>query len=232
MRTALIPATVVCAVALLLPGCGADSGGTSAPADRPSPTLPAPGSASSVEPSAAGPATLVPPAALPAPSRGPAVSSAPAATGGPTSPPGVPVPDTAPACADGQVLVGGGPVTAAAGHQGLTLRFWLVGAGAPCSLTGYPGVDAIGAATIGATRTLRGYLGGLPPHQNEPPTVILTRDHGAEAVVEGTATDASGTACPAYTGLRVTVPDTTETVPVAETLSVCDLSVHPVTPMS
>ncbi|MEV0064575.1 DUF4232 domain-containing protein [Nocardia sp. NPDC050718] len=232
MRTALIPAIVACAVVLLLPGCDSDSGGTSAPADRPSPTLPAPGPASSVRTSAAGPATLVPPAALPAPSRGPAVSSAPAATGGPTSPPGVALPDTAPACADGQVLVGGGPVTAAAGHQGLTLRFWLVGASGPCSLTGYPGVDAIGDTTANATRTLRGYLGGLPPDRSEPATVVLTQDHGAQAVVEGTTTDASGNACPAYTGLRVTPPDTTDTVPVSEALSVCDLAVHPVMPMS
>lgn len=232
MRTALMPAAVACAAILLLSGCGSDSGGTSAPTDRPSPTLPAPGPASSVKTSAAGPATLVPPAALPAPSRGPAVTSAPAATGGPTSPPSVPLPDTAPACADGQVLVGGGPVTAAAGHQGLTLRFRLVGASAPCSLTGYPGVDAIGDTTAHATRTLRGYLGGLPPSRSEPATVILTQDHGAEAVVEGTTTDASGNGCPAYTGLRVTPPNTTDTVPVAESLSVCDLSVHPVTPMS
>lgn len=230
MRTALIPATVTCVAVLLLAGCGNDSGGTNAPAQRPSPTLPAPGPPSSVKSSAAGPATLVPPVAVPAP--GPPVTSAPAATAGPPSPPSFPLPDSAPACADGQVLVGGGPVTAAAGHQGLTLRFWLVGASGPCSLTGYPGVDAIGEVTAHATRTLRGYLGGLPPSQSEPATVILTQDHGAEAVVEGTSTDASGAVCPEYAGLRVTAPNTTDTVVVSESLSVCDLSVHPVTPMS
>ncbi|MFD6394334.1 DUF4232 domain-containing protein [Nocardia sp. NPDC060259] len=229
MRTALIPATVACAAVLLLAGCGNDSGGTNAPAERPSPTLPAPGPASSIQSSAAGPATLVPPAAMPAP--GSPVTSAPAVTAGPPSPPSFPLPDTAPACADGQVLVGGSPVSAAAGHQGLTLRFWLVGASGPCSLTGYPGVDAVGDTTSNATRTPRGYLGGLPPSQDAPATVILTRDHGAEAIVEGTSTDAEGNPCPAYTGLRVTPPDTTDTVPVAEALSVCDLAVHPVTPM-
>ncbi|MFD4433576.1 DUF4232 domain-containing protein [Nocardia sp. NPDC058497] len=230
MRTALIPATVTCAAVLLLAGCGTDSGGTNAPAERPSPTLPAPGPASSVKSSAAGPATLVPPAAVPAPAPGPPVTSAPAVTAGPPSPPSFPLPDSAPACADGQVLVGGGPVTAAAGHQGLTLRFRLVGASGPCSLTGYPGVDAIGDTTSNATRTPRGYLGGLPPNQDAPATVILTQDHGAEAIVEGTSTDAAGNPCPAYTGLRVTPPNTTDTVPIAEALSVCDLAVHPVTP--
>ncbi|MFI8974467.1 DUF4232 domain-containing protein [Nocardia asteroides] len=229
MRTALIPVTAACAAVLLLGGCGTDSTGTSAPADRPTPTLPAPGPASSSWTTPAGPATLVPPAAVPAP--GPA-TSAPAATGGPTSPPSAPVPDSAPACADGQVLVGGGPVTAGAGHQGLTLRFWLVGASAPCALTGYPGVDAVGDDTVSATRTLRGYLGGLPPGQSAPATVILTQDRGGEAVVEGTSTDPAGLPCPAYGELRVTAPDTTDTVPIAEALTVCDFAVHPITPMA
>ncbi|MFI5497616.1 DUF4232 domain-containing protein [Nocardia asteroides] len=230
MRTALIPVTAACAAVLLLGGCGTDTTGTSAPADRPTPTLPAPGPASS-RTTPAGPATLVPPAAVPAPAPGPA-TSAPAATGGPTSPPSAPVPDSAPACADGQVLVGGGPVTAGAGHQGLTLRFWLVGASAPCALTGYPGVDAIGDDTVSATRTLRGYLGGLPPGQSAPATVILTQDRGGEAVVEGTSTDPAGLPCPAYGELRVTATDTTDTIPIAEALTVCDLAVHPITPMA
>lgn len=230
MRTALIPVAAACVAVLVLGGCGTDSTGTSAPADRPTPTLPAPGPASSSRTTSAGPATLVPPAAVPAPGPGPA-TSAPAATGGPTGPPSAPVPDSAPACADGQVLVGGGPVTAAAGHQGLTLRFRLVGASAPCALTGYPGVDAVGDDTVSATRTLRGYLGGLPPGQSAPATVILTQDRGGEAVMEGTATDATGLPCPTYRELRVTAPDTTDTVPVAESLAVCDLAVHPITPM-
>ncbi|MET8873524.1 DUF4232 domain-containing protein [Nocardia sp. NPDC004604] len=116
------------------------------------------------------------------------------------------------------------------GHRGVRLHFWVPTASGPCTLTGYPGVDTgAGGPLAHATRTPRGYLGGLPSGADTPPTIVLDRDHNAEAVVEGVAFDAAGNPCPTYTDLQVTPPNTTATVRLVTTIDTCELQVHPVT---
>lgn len=82
---------------------------------------------------------------------------------------------------------------------------------------------------IHADRSPRGYLGGLPDGEDTPPTVTLSPDRPARALVEGLAVDADGNQCPTYTDLLVTAPDTTDTMTVPVAVDACRLQVHPVT---
>lgn len=153
-------------------------------------------------------------------------------TGGPRPSSGEPTSgqQIAPPCVDGQVLLGADPMSPGLGHRGVRLHFWVPTASGPCTLTGYPGVDTgAGGPLVHATRTLRGYLGGLPDGADTPPSVVVDRDHNAEAVVEGVAFDAAGNPCPTYTDLQVTPPNTTATVRLVTTIDTCELQVHPVT---
>lgn len=138
--------------------------------------------------------------------------------------------DQPPPCASGHVVVSAMPLRAGVGHRGVPLMFSLAPGLGPCTLTGYPGVDSgAGGPLIHAGRTPRGYLGGLPSGVDVPPTVTLWTGHPAQAVVEGLAVDADGSQCPTYTDLRVTAPDTTDTVTVPVVIDTCQLQVHPVT---
>jgi hypothetical protein len=136
----------------------------------------------------------------------------------------------APACGFGQVVVSASPPVSASTHRAIPLNFGLAAGANPCSLTGYPGVDSgSGGPLIRAERTPRGFLGGLHNGVDEPPTVILWPSALAHAVVEGRAVDAHGDQCPTYTDLRVTPPNTTQTITVAATIDACMLAIHPVT---
>jgi hypothetical protein len=132
-----------------------------------------------------------------------------------------------PACQNGDVDVAASGMSPGAGHRGVELEFSLAPNHAPCTLTGYPGVDAgSGGPLVHAERTLRGYLGGVAGHAFSTPT--LGPRHGAVAVVEGVAIDDNGDQCPTYTNLLVTPPNTTETITVDATIDTCTLQVHPV----
>lgn len=138
--------------------------------------------------------------------------------------------DDQPSCNGQQVVVTALPPLAGAGHRGVPLVFSLAPRSAPCTLTGYPGVDsAAGGPLIHADRTPRGYLGGLPEGVDVAPTVTLEPGRSAQAIVEGMAVDADGNPCPTYTDLWVTPPDTTGTVGVPAVIDACRLQVHPVT---
>lgn len=135
-----------------------------------------------------------------------------------------------PACASGQVQVTADPPQAAVGHRSVPLTFTLAPGAASCTLTGYPGVDTgAGSPVLHADRTPSGYMGGLPSGVTTPPTVTLTPSSPAHAIVEGLGSDANGNACPTYTALQVTAPDTTNTITVPTTIDTCELQVHPVT---
>lgn len=161
----------------------------------------------------------------------PALLAAPLAALAMLSSPGAHADDQPPTCLSGQVVVGSDPVTnAAATHRSVQLTFELASYSPPCVVAGYPGVDTReGWPTISATRTPRGYMGGLPGSSDAPPFVTLTREHSAYAVLEGDAVDAYGNSCPTYTSLRVTPPDNTDTQNVWATISACELQIHPVT---
>jgi hypothetical protein len=137
--------------------------------------------------------------------------------------------DTAAPCSTGQVVVTAGEHSSGMGHRGLMLIFSLAPGAQPCTLTGYPGVDSgAGGPPVHAERTLFGYMGGI--RTDVPPTVTVTASQPAYAVVEGDTANPDGNfKCPSYTDLRVTAPDTTQTVTVPQGIDgACHLEVHPV----
>ena len=132
-------------------------------------------------------------------------------------------------CWGEQISVTASPTEGAVGHRAVILTFSLVG-GEPCTLTGYPSVDSgAGGPVIHAEPTPRGYMGGLPPAVDVPPSVILSVSTQGQAIVEGMAVDGSGNACPSYTDLRVSPPDIGLVFTVPATIDACQLQVHPVT---
>jgi hypothetical protein len=136
---------------------------------------------------------------------------------------------TPPPCSSGQVQVSNSGNQGASGHREVTLMFSLAPGAAPCTLTGYPGVDSgAGGPLIHATRTLSGFMGGV--RTETPPTITLSPSQPAYAVVEGVGFDRRDVnrSCPTYTDLQVTPPDTTDTVTVPARIDTCELQIHPV----
>jgi hypothetical protein len=117
-----------------------------------------------------------------------------------------------------------------AGHIGVVLRFKNTGA-QTCKLVGYPGVaglDAHGTQVIQATRTLNGYLGGIPTGQL-PPVVTLTTGQSASAMVEGSDVTQGNARCESSPKLLVTPPNTTRSVTIDMSMPGCAVvQVHPV----
>jgi hypothetical protein len=119
-------------------------------------------------------------------------------------------------------------------HHGYVLLFH--NRGGACTLSGYPGVDALsstGHRVASAKRTKSGYLGGLRPGEAIP-TVRLAHGKTASAITEYIDRPVPGLSCVQAAELNVTPPNTT--VPVAlfpKNLSserLCRLEVHPVVP--
>lgn len=115
-------------------------------------------------------------------------------------------------------------------HRSIQLSFALKPGAAPCVLAGYPAVNvAQGGSILTADETPRGYLGGLPTGVDSPPNVTLGPGGSAQAIVEGPAVDSAGNGCPTYTDIRVKPPATSMEFTFPTSISVCSLSVHPVT---
>jgi hypothetical protein len=199
-RTGLLVALVCTGGMLSACGTQAAAAGDSAPATTP--------------PGAAAPAAAAPSGTAPAPAQ----------------PAGAP--DTAtPPCRRPGVVVSAGGQGAGSGHRGVVLVFTNTGARA-CRLVGYPGVaglDAAGSQVAQARRTPSGYLGGLLSG-GAPPVVTLAAGQSASAMVEALAFNApDGSACTAFAGMLVTVPDDTVTTRLPWGNDGCgDLQVHPV----
>ncbi|WP_309231279.1 DUF4232 domain-containing protein [Nocardia sp. SYP-A9097] len=133
-------------------------------------------------------------------------------------------------CGNGQVVVDATIMSPGMGHRGVRLNFSVARDSRSCTLIGYPGVDTgAGGPLLHAERTPRGYMGGLPPGDDNPPTVLLDSEHGAQAIIEGVAFNSDGNQCATYTDLRVTAPNTTDTVTVIARIDSCHLQIHPVT---
>jgi hypothetical protein len=137
--------------------------------------------------------------------------------------------NTIPACSDGQLQISSAWSDAASSHYGTYLEFSLAPGAAPCTLTGYPGVDQTGpdAPVLHAARTMLGFMGGLPAGTTSPPTLVVSSWQPQYALVEGRAVDELGQDCPKYDQIRVTAPDTTQTITLPGAVS-CVLQIHPV----
>jgi hypothetical protein len=109
-------------------------------------------------------------------------------------------------------------------HRGLQLTFSLAPGAAPCTLSGYPGVDTgAGGPVVHAQRTSGN--GGA-----DPSTVVVVQPGSpAHAVVEASAMGPNGTECTNYSTLLVTPPNVLNAQTVTFTLPGCELQVHPVT---
>jgi Protein of unknown function (DUF4232) len=119
-------------------------------------------------------------------------------------------------------------------HHGYVLLFHNLGGA--CTLSGYPGVDALSSAgqrVESAKRTKSGYLGGLRPGQGIP-TVHLAHGKTASAITEYIDGPVPGLSCPQAAAFNVTPPNTIGSVKlIPKGLSserLCRLEVHPVVP--
>ena len=125
-----------------------------------------------------------------------------------------------PACGNGSLAVTRAPSQGAAGHG----AFWVLFRNAShttCSLRGYPGLDALdshGNVLAHAQRTLSGYMGG-PGVVN---TVLVAPGGFASATVEWLNFNPSnGTNCRFSTSVATTPPNTTHTVHLPVSVSIC-----------
>lgn len=133
-------------------------------------------------------------------------------------------------CGAQDLTVTAARASAAMSHRSIQLSFALKPGVAPCVLAGYPAVDvAQGGSILTADQTPRGYLGGLPTGFDSPRSVALGPGESARAIVEGPAIDSAGKGCPTYTEIRVKPPATSTEFTFPISISVCSLSVHPVT---
>jgi hypothetical protein len=138
--------------------------------------------------------------------------------------------DTVSPCSSGQVQVSAAWNQSASGHYAAYLEFSLAPGAAPCTLTGYPGVDQTGPAApvLHAERTMSGFFTtALPRAGDTPPTLVVWSWQPVYALVEGRAVDERGQDCPKYDQLHVTAPDTTNTVTVPTAVG-CLLQIHPI----
>lgn len=102
-----------------------------------------------------------------------------------------------------------------------------------CTLTGYPGaalVDARGAQ-LQIPRTPNGYMGGLASQDKVNPVVHVAPGKVVSALLEGEDFDnRTQKPCPHYVALLVTPPNQTVTRRLADRISICAPTIHPVVP--
>ncbi|MTE14525.1 DUF4232 domain-containing protein [Nocardia aurantiaca] len=153
------------------------------------------------------------------------------ATGTPESTAPQPTDTSIAACAPGQVDITVKGMGAATNHHGLTLVFSIANPAQACTLTGYPGLDetAETGEVIHAERTPNGYMGGLPAGTDKAPTVVVKSGHPARAIAEAVSCGVYGKPDPTVTKVEVTAPNSTDIRVIPESLSTCNLKIHPVT---
>jgi hypothetical protein len=118
------------------------------------------------------------------------------------------------------------PSDSAGGHSAFALLFRNV-SHTTCSLRGYPGLDALdshGNLLVHAQRTLSGYMGG-PGVVN---SVQIAPGRFASATVEWlNYNPVTSGDCRFSTYVATTPPNTTHTVRLPQSVSICRLQVHP-----
>ena len=140
-------------------------------------------------------------------------------------------------CTESQLRASVVPGIGGDGHQGVELDF-LNKAASSCTMQGYPGaaiLDSSGRQVKQATRTPRGFLGGLPIGTNTPPTITVPAGGKAKALIEGISIQETGAAqagcqSESYPKILVTPPNTKIPVPFDVSWPVCEsFEIHPVT---
>jgi hypothetical protein len=133
---------------------------------------------------------------------------------------------TAPACGNSAVAVSYTHPQGATGHGSFVLRFKNVSAHT-CSLYGYPGLDALNSAghvLAHAARTMHGFAGGA----HVKAAVNISPAHYGSATVEWmNFNPVTSGACTFSKSVATTPPNTTHTVHLPVSVSVCSLQVHP-----
>jgi hypothetical protein len=133
-----------------------------------------------------------------------------------------------PACGDASIAVSATRTDSGAGHGSLVLRFRNRTAHA-CTLTGYPGLDALnrqGVVMKHARRTVLGYAGGSSQGVQ---TIRVAPGGFASATVEWLNFNPQTAGyCPFSHSIAATPPNTGHTVVRDRAVSVCRLQVHPV----
>jgi hypothetical protein len=132
-----------------------------------------------------------------------------------------------PACGNTSLDYGVSRTEGFAGHSAFVLLYRNHTARA-CTLYGYPGVDAMassGRVIAHATRTLLGSAGG----SRRGLQLITVPPAGfASATVEWANADpATSGPCRYSAGVNETAPNTTRTVPLRRSVSICSWQVHP-----
>jgi Protein of unknown function (DUF4232) len=133
---------------------------------------------------------------------------------------------TAPACRNAALAISHTPSQGATGHGSFVVLFKNI-THSTCSLYGYPGLDALNASgqvLAHAQRTLHGFAGGA----HTETTVNVTPGHYASASVEWMNFNPVTTGpCTFSKSVAATPANTTHTVHLAVSVSVCRLQVHP-----
>ena len=118
-------------------------------------------------------------------------------------------------------------------HTGLAIEFKNLGSA--CTITGYPGVDALsarGRRILSAKRTKSGYIGGV--FSGPIPKVQLAKGKTASALLEWVNGGPLGMPCPHVHSLRITPPGGVSSVTLSsKSLKIetfCGVQIHPVVP--
>jgi hypothetical protein len=132
-----------------------------------------------------------------------------------------------PACGNSSLDYGVSRTDGFAGHSAFVLLY-RNHTGAHCSLYGYPGVDAMasnGRAIAHARRTLLGSAGGSRTGLR---VIDIPPGGFASATVEwANFNPATSGPCRYSAGVEETAPNTTRTIPLRRSVSICSLQVHP-----
>jgi len=135
---------------------------------------------------------------------------------------------TTPACGNSSLAVTHTPSNGATGHGAFTLLFRNK-TSQTCTIFGYPGLDALsstGHVLAHAKRTLHGFAGGPSSEY----TVTVAPGKYANAIVEWmNFNPVTSGACTFSKNVAATPANTSATVRLAVSVSVCDLQVHPTT---
>jgi Protein of unknown function (DUF4232) len=134
---------------------------------------------------------------------------------------------TVPACGNSSLAVSATGEQGATGHANFVLLF-RNRTRSSCSLFGYPGLDALnsaGTAIAHARRTLVGFTGGS---RHGLRTIVVAPGRYASADVEWLNFNPTTTGSCRFSHSVATTPaNTTHTVHLARSVSICRLQVHP-----